>query len=92
MLRHDAVAERMADAVVKRLVVRKVAEIKDEAGARAAVRRVVLDNLAAEDKLEEDARTLLLEHAKQIKDVAVDYRQLVTKVKEKLARERGFII
>jgi hypothetical protein len=92
MLRHDAVAERMADAVVKRLVVRKVAEIKDEAGARAAVRRVVLDNLAAEDKLEEDARTLLLEHAKQIKDVAVDYRQLLGKVKEKLARERGFVI
>ena len=82
----------MADAVVKRLVVRKVAEIKDEAAARAAVRHVVLDNLAAEDKLVEDARKLLLEHAKQIKDVAVDYRQLLGKVKEKLARERGFII
>lgn len=82
----------MADAVVKRLVFRKVAEIKDEPAARAAVRRVVLDNLAAEDKLEEDARKLLLEHAKQIKDVAVDYRQLLGKVKEKLARERGFII
>ena len=82
----------MADAVVKRLVVRKVAEIKDEAAARAAVRRVVLDNLAAEDKLEEDARKLLLEHAKQIKDVAVDYRQLLGKVKEKLARERGCVI
>ena len=82
----------MADAVVKRLVVRKVAEIKDEPAARAAVRRVVLDNLAAEDKLEEDARKLLLEHAKQIKDVAVDYRQLLGKVKEKLARERGFVI
>ncbi len=92
MPRHDAVAERMADAVVKRLVKRKIAEIKDEAAARAAVRRVVLDNLAAEDKLEEDARKLLLEHAKQIKDVAVDYRQLVGKVKEKLARERGFVI
>lgn len=82
----------MADAVVKRLVVKKVAEIKDEAAARAAVRHVVLDNLAAEDKLEEDARKLLLEHAKQIKDVAVDYRQLLGKVKEKLARERGFVI
>ncbi len=92
MPRHDAVAERMADAVVKRLVVRKVAEIKNEAAARAAVRHVVLDNLAAEDKLEEDARKLLLEHAKQIKDVAVDYRQLLGKVKEKLARERGFVI
>lgn len=82
----------MADAVVKRLVIRKIAEIKDEAAARAVVRRVVLDNLLAEEKLEEDARKLLLEHAKQIKDSAADYRQLLGKVREKLARERGFII
>lgn len=82
----------MADAVVKRLVARKVAEIKDEAAARAAVRQVVRDNLVAEDKLDEDARKLLLEHAKKIKDSAADYRQLLGKVKEKLARERGFIV
>lgn len=82
----------MAGAVVRRLVIKKVAEIKDEAAARAAVRHVVLDNLAAEDKLEEDARKLLLEHAKQIKESAADYRQLLGKVKEKLARERGFVI
>ncbi len=77
---------------MKRLVRRKVAEIKDEAAARAAVRQVVLDNLVAEEKLEEDARKLLLEHAKQIRDSAADYRQLVGKVREKLARERGFVI
>ena len=33
-----------------------------------------------------------MDHAKQIKDSAADYRQLLTKVKEKLARERGFIL
>ncbi len=82
----------MADAVVKRLITRKIAEIKDEPAARAVVRHVVLDNLVAEEKLEEDARKLLLEHAKQIKDSAADYRRLLGKVKEKLARERGFII
>lgn len=92
MPRHDAIAERMADAVVKRLAFKKVAEIKDEPAARAVVRHIVLENLTAEEKLDEDARKLLLEHAKQIKDVAVDYRQLLTKVKEKLARERGFVI
>ena len=82
----------MADAVVKRLTVRKIAEIKDENAARATIRRVVLDNLAAEEQLEADARKLLLDHAKQIKDSAADYRQLLGKVKEKLARERGFVL
>jgi len=82
----------MADAVVKRLTVRKIADIKDENAARAAVRQVVLDNLAAEEQLEADARKLLMDHAKQIKDSAADYRQLLGKVKEKLARDRGFIL
>ena len=82
----------MADAVVKRLTVRKIADIKDENAARAAVRSVVLDNLAAEEQLDADARKLLMDHAKQIKDSAADYRQLLGKVKEKLARDRGFIL
>lgn len=82
----------MADAVLKRLTTRKVVEVKDDAVARAAVRQVVLNNLAAEEQLDADARQLLLEHAKQIKDSAADYRQLFGKVKEKLARERGFIL
>ena len=56
------------------------------------MRHVIVDNIAAQEKLEADARQLLLEHAKQIKDSAADYRQLLGKVKEKLARERGFIL
>ena len=82
----------MASAVVKRLTVRKIAEIKDENTARAAIRQVVIENLAAEEQLDAEARKLLLDHAKQIKDSAADYRQLLGKVKEKLARERGFIL
>jgi hypothetical protein len=82
----------MASAVVKRLTVRKIAEIKDENTARAAIRQVVLENLVAEEQLDAEARKLLLDHAKQIKDSAADYRQLLGKVKEKLARERGFIL
>ena len=82
----------MASAVVKRLTVRKIAEVKDENTARAAIRQVVLENLVAEEQVDAEARKLLLDHAKQIKDSAADYRQLLGKVKEKLARERGFIL
>lgn len=92
MPRRDAIAERMADAVLKRLVTRKVIEVKDEAAARTALRHVVLENLVAEEQIEVDARKLLLDHAKAIKDSAADYRALFGKVKEKLARERGFIL
>ena len=92
MPRHAVIAERMADAVVKRLTFRKTAEIKDEPAARAVIRHVVMDNLAAEEAIDADARKLLLDNAKMIKDSAADYRALLGKVKEKLARERGFIL
>lgn len=82
----------MAEAVVKRLTTRKVVEIRDEVAARNAIRHVVSDNLAAEERLDADARQLLLEHAKMIKDSAADYRQLLGKVKEKLAKDRGFVL
>jgi len=92
MPRREQIAERMADAVVKRLTTRKVIEVKDEGAARAAIRHVVLENLVMEEKLDADARQLLLEHAKAIKDSSADYRQLLGKVREKLARDRGFIL
>ena len=83
----------MTDAVVKRLTTRKIVEIRgDEKTLRAAISHVGADNLAAEEKLEADARKLLLDHAKALKDSAADYRIMLGKVKEKLARERGFIL
>ena len=83
----------MADAVVKRLTARKIVEVRgDETALRAAIRHVVADNIAAEEKLDADARKLLLDHAKMLKDSAADYRIMLGKVKEKLARERGFIL
>ncbi len=92
MPRREAVATRMADAVLKRLTARKVVEVKDEGAARAVIRHVVLDNLLMEEKLDAEARRLLLDHAKAIKESAADYRQLLGKVREKLAREQGFIL
>ena len=82
----------MASAIVKRLATRKVVDVKDEGAAKASIRQVVIDNLATEVQIDADARKLLLEHAKLIKESSADYNQLLSKVKEKLARERGFIL
>jgi hypothetical protein len=92
MQRKEEVADRVAAAVLKRLTQRKVVEVKDEAAARNLVRHVVLDNLQAEERIDAEARQILLSHAKAIRDSAADYRQLLGKVKEKLARDRGFVL
>ena len=82
----------MAAAVIKRLTLRKVVEIKDEPAARSAIRHVVIDNLQAEERIDAEARQILLTHAKAIKDSSADYRQLLGKVREKLARDKGFVL
>ena len=58
----------MADSILKRLSTRRIIECKDEAAARAVVRQIVLDNIALEERVDADARQLLLEHAKAIKE------------------------
>jgi hypothetical protein len=92
MGRREQLAGRMAEAVVKRLVVRKLADVRDEARAREVVRRILAEDLLAEEKLDADARELLLDHAKEIKDSASDYRRLFALVRAKLAKERGFTL
>jgi hypothetical protein len=90
--RREAIAERIAGAVVKRLQVKKFVETKDGAKALGAVRRVLLEDLQAEERLDAEARQILQEHTKAIRDTAVDYGRLFSLVKGKLARERGFIL
>ena len=92
MAHREQLAERMAEAVIKRLVVRKLAEVRDESRAREIVRRILAEDLLAEEKLDADARALLLEHAKEIRDSASDYRRLLTLARAKLAKERGFTL
>ena len=92
MGKRDELAGRMAQEVIKRLVVRRLIETKDEARAREAVRRILSENLLAEQKLDADARALMMDHAKEIRDSASDYKRLLTIVKRKLAKERGFTL
>jgi hypothetical protein len=92
MIRREELAGRMADAVVKRLVGRKLADVRDEKRAREVVQRILAENLLAEEKLDADARSLMQDHAKEIRDSASDYKRLFTLVKAKLAKERGFTL
>jgi hypothetical protein len=92
MRRRDDVAARVSEAVLKRLVARKFIEVKDEARARATLQKVILENLQTEEQIDAEARQLLQEHARDIREKGLDYRQLFSKTKEKLARDRGFVL
>ena len=88
----EEIAGRIGEAITKRLVGRRFIEAKDESRVRQAIQRVIVDNLAAEDQLDVEARRILQAHARDIRDQGLDYRQLFTKTREKLARDRGFVL
>lgn len=88
----EEIAGRIGDAIVKRLVTRRFLEAKDETRVRKALQRVIVENLQAEDALDEEARRILQGYARDIRDKGLDYRQLFAKTKEKLARDRGFVL
>jgi hypothetical protein len=92
MSRHAEFANRIADAVVKRLIAKKLLDLKSDGSARAAIQRLLVENFEAEALLETEARKILQEHVKEIRDAPVDYGRLLAMVKGKLARERGVVL
>ncbi|HLE44766.1 MAG TPA: DUF507 family protein [Methylomirabilota bacterium] len=88
----EEIAVRFSDAIIKRLVTRKLVEVKDQARVRAALSKLIVENLQAEDQLDTEARQLLQGYARDIREKGLDYRQLFSRTKEKLARDRGFVL
>ena len=86
------IAARFIDTIIKRLVGRRFVEIRDEARVRTTLLKVVLANLETEDQLDVEARRLLQTYARDIREKGLDYRQLFSRTKEKLARDRGFVL
>ena len=92
MRRREEIAARFTDAILKRLLARRHIEVKDEPRVRAALQKLVVENLQIEEQLDTEARQLLQGYARDIREKGLDYRQLFSKTKEKLARDRGFVL
>jgi hypothetical protein len=88
----EEIAGRIGDVIAKRLIARRFIEAKDETRVKQAIQRVIVDNLVAEEQLEVEARRILQGYARDIRDQGLDYRQLFSKAREKLARDRGFVL
>lgn len=83
--------EHLAEMVLRAL--RKQGFIELKVTERAAVERIarlLLDNLRAESALEEEAERLAERHARQMS--GMDHRKIVQGIKERLAKERGFVL
>jgi len=92
MHRREEIAARVSDAILRRLITRRLLEVKDEGKARATCQRILAENIQIEEEIDAAARELLQTHARDIREKGLDYRQLFARAKGKLARDRGFVL
>jgi hypothetical protein len=50
------------------------------------------DELLVEDRLNDEVREILTEHAEEMRRTNVEYREMFKMIKKKLARERQIIL
>jgi len=78
----------MSKEVVKRLVASEMIEVKSAEAVAQAVRQAMAEELGVEDRLNEEVREILSQHAEEMRRTGVSYQEMYKKVKGELARQR----
>lgn len=82
----------MAKEVAKRLIERQMIEAKSVEQLSERVRQTMADELAVEDRLNEEVREILAQHNDEMRRVGASYQEMYKKVKGELARQRKLIL
>jgi hypothetical protein len=82
----------MAGEVTKRLIANKLVETGAPAALNERIRLKMAEELGVEDRLNEEVRTILSQHADEMRRTGVDYQEMYKKVKGELARQRKLIL
>ena len=84
--------EYIARKIVKTLSSEEKLEMDSAARVVDAIARVITDELMVEDKLNEEVREVLIQHASEMERSNITYTEMFKMVKKKLAREKGIIL
>jgi len=82
----------MANEVVKRLIAEKMVETEQAAALTERVRMKMTEEIGIEDRLNEEVREILSQHAEEMRRTGVSYQEMYKKVKGELARQRKLIL
>jgi hypothetical protein len=91
LLNRDYVAH-MSKELVKKLIAGEMIESKTPDAVVQQVRQIMADELSIEDRLNEEVRTILNDHADTMRRTGVSYQEMYKKVKGELARQRKLIL
>ncbi len=82
----------MAKEVVKRLLAAQMIEAQATPELVQRVRQAMVEELATEDRLNEEVRQILSQYADEMRRSGASYQEMYKKVKGQLARERKLIL
>jgi hypothetical protein len=91
LLSRDYVAH-MAKEVVKRLIASQMVETKAADAVAQRVRQAMAEELAVEERLNEEVREILSRYSDEMRRTGASYQEMYKKVKGQLARERKLIL
>ena len=78
--------------IVKTLVAAERLEVDDELRVVEGIARTIIDELAVEDRLNDEAREVLAQHMTQMERSDITYSEMFRKVKRELAKKKGIVL
>ena len=84
--------EYLARKIVKTLTAEGKLELDSEARVIEGVVRVITDELMVEDRLNEEVREVLIQHASEMERSNITYTEMFKMLKKKMAREKGIVL
>lgn len=91
LLNRDLVGH-MAAETLKKLVEAEMIEVKSPEGVVQQLRHAMLDEIAVEEKINEEARQILIQHQDQMRNSGISYQEMFKKVKAQLARDKKLVL
>lgn len=84
--------EYVSRKIVKTLSAEGKLQMDSDARVVEAIGKVITEELMVEDKLNEEVREVLIQHASEMERSNITYTEMFKMVKKKLAREKGIIL
>ncbi len=84
--------EFIARKIIKTLVAEGKLEVDSEPRLVGELVRVVTDELQVEDRLNDEVREVLVQHAGEMQRSNITYTEMFKMVKRKLAKEKGIVL
>jgi len=92
MLINRDLVSHMAAEIVKKLHEGELVEVKNTGEVTRRVRQAMVDEITVEDRINEEARQILIQHQEQMRNSGISYQDMFKKVKAQLARDKKLVL